>query len=108
MQFSKWVTLGFGALCLVAVAGVVNAQHLYYMAAILLTLPAVSYALGWLTLHGLNFARELPHIAWEGEEGDLIYAATNQTRIARFFLTVHEALPSWITPLDAEPPLFNV
>ena len=36
---SKWVTLLFGALCLIAVAAVLNAQHLYYMAAILLTLP---------------------------------------------------------------------
>lgn len=107
MQFSKWVTLGFGALCLVAVAGVLNAQHLYYMAAILLTLPGVSYGLGWYTLRGLEFDRELPPTAWEGEEGDFIYSATNHTRVSRFFLTIQEPLPSWLAPLDAEPPLFN-
>lgn len=108
MQFSKWVTLGFGALCLVAVAGVLNAQHLYYMAAILLTLPGVSYGLGWLALRGLQFSRELPPTAWEGEEGDIVYVAQNQTRVSRFFLTIHEPFPNWIVSADTEPPLFNV
>src|SRR5205814_443569 len=105
---SKWVTLGFGALCLVAVAGVLNAQHLYYMAAMLLTLPGVSYALGWYPPRGLKFDRELPPTSWEGELGQIVYAARNQTRVSRFFLAVHEPLPSWIVPLDPEPPLFNV
>ncbi|HZO87114.1 MAG TPA: DUF58 domain-containing protein [Chthonomonadaceae bacterium] len=107
MQFSKWVTLGFGALCLMAVAGVLNAQHLYYMSAILLTLPGVSYALGWYALRGLKFTRELPSSAWEGEEGAIVYAAENPTPIARYFLTVREPLPVWIAPLEEEPPLFN-
>ena len=108
MQFSKWVTLGFGALCLMAVAGVLNAQHLYYMSAILLTLPGVSYLLGWFGLRGVTFTRELPSTAWEGEEGALIYAAENHTRLPRYFLQVREALPLWIVPMEAEPPLFNV
>jgi uncharacterized protein (DUF58 family) len=108
MQFSKWITLGFGALCLVAVAGVLRAQHLYYMAAILLTLPGVSYVLGWYALRGLEFSRELPQVAWEGETGALGYAVHNHTRLARFFLSIHEPLPNWIVPEDAEPPLFNV
>lgn len=108
MQYSKWVTLGFGALCLVAVAGVINAPHLYYMAAILLTLPGVSYTLGWFALRGLAFSRELPASAWEGEESQIVYSAQNRTRVARFFLSAHEALPSWIVPLDLESPLFNV
>jgi uncharacterized protein (DUF58 family) len=108
MQVSKWVTLGVGALCLVAVAAVLNAQHLYYMAAILLTLPGVSYGLGWYALRGLTFARELPTGVWEGEESSLVYAARNQTRLTRFFLAIHEPLPSWIESLDTEPPLFNV
>jgi uncharacterized protein (DUF58 family) len=108
MQFSKWITLGFGALCLVAVAGVLRAQHLYYMAAILLTLPGVSYLLGWYALRGLNFTREMPSIAWEGEIGNVGYAVDNPSRFARFFLSIHENLPNWIVPQDTEPPLFNV
>lgn len=108
MQFSKWITLGFGALCLVAVAGVLRAQHLYYMAAILLTLPGISYLLGWNALRGLEFARRLPPTAWEGEEGHLTYEVRNRSPLARFFLTIQEPLPNWIVPLQNTPPLFNV
>jgi uncharacterized protein (DUF58 family) len=108
MQFSKWVTLVFGALCLVAVAGAVNAQHLYYMAAILLTLPGISYLLGWFALRGLEFRRELPRMAWQGEEGEFVYQARNTTHVPRYFLSMQEELPGWITPTEEEPPLFNV
>lgn len=108
MQFSKWVTLLFSALCLVAVAGILRAPHLYYMAAILLTLPGVSYLLGWFALRGLEFEREMPQMAWEGEEGRLNYIVRNPSRIARFFLSVQETLPAWVELVDEDAPLFNV
>lgn len=108
MQFSKWVTLAFGALCMVAVAGVVNGSHLYYMAAILLTLPGVSYAMGWYALRGMEFGREPSPTAWEGEEGSLIYTARNVSNVPRYFLSIHDELPEWIEPIEEEPPLFNV
>ena len=108
MQFSKWITLGFGALCLVAVAALLRATHLYYMAAILLTLPGVSYALGWYALNGLEFTREMPNVAWEGEEGRIAYAAHNPTPIARFFLSIQESLPGWSGEGDEDQSLFNV
>ncbi len=108
MQFSKWVTLAFGALCMVAVAGVANGAHLYYMAAILLTLPGVSYGLGWMALRGLEFGRETTPTAWEGEEGTLVYTAKNASNVTRYFLSVHDELPAWITLETDEPPLFNV
>lgn len=108
MKCSKWVTLGFGALCLVAVAGVLNSPHLYYMAAILLTLPAVSYGLGWFALRGLAFTREVPTSAWAGEGGGIVYGVQNTSSVPRFFLTVDEPLPAWIVPMDDEPILFNV
>ena len=94
MQFSKWLTLGMGALCLIAPAAVLNASHLYYMAAILLTLPGISYGLGWYALRDLEFSRELPPSAWEGEEGDIVYLVRNKTRMPRFFLTVREPYPA--------------
>ena len=108
MQFSKWLTLLFSALCLVAVAGFLRAPHLYYMAAILLTLPGVSYLLGWWALRGLEFERDLPPMAWEGEEGQLNYIVRNPTRIARFFLSVQETLPDWVELRDEDGALFNV
>lgn len=108
MQYTKWVTLGFSALCLVAVATVLRMPHLYYMAAILLTLPGISYLLGWSALRGLEFSRELPSLAWEGDAGAIFYAVRNRSRFSRFFLSIHEPLPSWILATDAEPSLFNV
>jgi uncharacterized protein (DUF58 family) len=108
MQVSKWVTLGAGMIFILIVAAYLNAQHLYYMAAILLTLPAVSYALGWYAMRGLTFSRELPEAGWAGEEGILVYVADNDTPVPRFFLTINESLPDWIEPLDPEPPMFNV
>ncbi len=108
MQFSKWVTLSFGAVCLIAVAGMLNAPHLYYMAAILLTLPGISYLLGWHTLQGLVFSREPQDVFWEGEEGEIIYIVRNRSPIARFFISIQEHFPPWIEPIDPEPPLFNV
>jgi uncharacterized protein (DUF58 family) len=108
MQHSKWIALGFSAVCLIAVATVLRAEHLYYMAAILLCLPGVSYFMGWYGLRGLEFTRELPSTAWEGQEGVLRYRVRNRSRMARYFLTIHEALPEWIVISDVEPPLFNV
>ena len=108
MQVSKWVTLGAGMIFILIVAAYLNAQHLYYMAAILLTLPAVSYALGWYTLRGLTFTREMPESGWAGEEGTLVYVAHNGTPVPRFFLSIQEELPESIQLLDIESPLFNV
>ncbi len=108
MQFSKWLTLGFSAFCLVVVAAVLKAEHLYPMAGLLLTLPGISYLLGWAALRNLKFARELPSLAWEGEETQVIYRVTNPTKIARFFLTIREQVPGWMKFTDPEPPLFNV
>ena len=108
MQLNKWLVLVLGAVCLVIVAGFMRQSHLYYMAAILLTLPGVSYALGWYAQHDLEFTREVPHVAWEGEEGCLNYVVRNPTRLARFFLTIQEPLPVWVSPAEDETPLFNV
>jgi uncharacterized protein (DUF58 family) len=108
MQVFKWVTLGAGMIFILIVAAYLNAPHLYYMAAILLTLPAVSYSLGWYALRGLKFSRIPPEAGWTGEEGVFVYVAKNSTTVPRFFLAIHESLPPWIEPLDAEPPLFNV
>jgi len=108
MQVFKWVTLGAGMVFILIVAAYLNAQHLYYMAAILLTLPAVSYGLGWYAMRGLTFSREFPEAGWVGEEGALVYVAQNTTPVPRFFLAINEPLPEWIEPLDPEPPLFNV
>ena len=108
MQYHKWIFLGFGALCLLVVAGLLNAEHLYYMSAILLTLPAISYGLGWYALHGLTMSREMPSDAWAGEESELCYVIENPSPVARFFLSIREVFPGWIAPTREETALFNV
>lgn len=108
MQYHKWIFLGFGALCLLVVASLVNAEHLYYMSAILLTLPVISYGLGWFALNGLTLRREMPSDAWAGEEGEVCYIVENSSPVARFFLSIHESFPDWIAPTRDETPLFNV
>lgn len=108
MQYHKWIFLGFGALCLLVVASLLNAAHLYYMSAILLTLPLISYGLGWYALSGLTLRREMPTDAWAGEESAVRYVIDNPSPIARFFLSIRESFPSWIAPVREETPLFNV
>ena len=108
MQLSKWVTLAFGAFCLTAVSGVLGTQHLYYMAAILLTLPGISWLLGVFAVRGVAFSRILPPIAWESEVGQIHYLAQNSSKLPRFFFGVYEPFPDWITSLEKEPPLFNI
>ncbi len=108
MQYHKWIFLGFGALCLLVVAGLLNAGHLYYMAAILLTLPLISYGLGWYALNGLTLRREMPSDSWAGEESEVCYIIENPSPVARFFLSIREVFPAWIAPLQEEPVLFNV
>src|SRR5947208_2446535 len=100
MQVSKWLTLLMGAACLIIVAALYSAEHIYFMAALLLTLPAISYVLGWYALRGLEFSRDLPSAAWEGTEGEITYVVRNRTRVPRYFLTVREPYPVWIEPLD--------
>ena len=108
MQFSKWFTLGICALFLVIVATMLGAEQLYPMAALLLTLPAISYAFGWAALQKLRFVRELPSLAWEGEETQIVYRVANPTRLARYFLSIREQVPGWMQFTDPRPPLFNV
>src|SRR5580658_8817175 len=108
MQISKWVALGVAAFCLVAVGGVVNMPHLYYMAAMLVTLPAVSYMLGWFTLSGLEFKRISPSPIWEGEEVEITYLVTNTSRLTRFFVAIQEPTTPRVDSLEMNPPLFIV
>lgn len=108
MQAIKWSTLLFGAIFVVVVAGAINAPHLYYMAAILLTLPGISYLLGFYSLRSLQFRREPPTVAWAGEQGELLYVVENPTRVPRYFISCREPLPDWIEPQSEHPPIFNV
>ncbi len=108
MQISKWVALGVAAFCLVAVGGIVNLAQLYYMAAMLITLPLVSYAIGRWMLRGLEFERQFVSPIWEGEEAEIIYRVTNPSRIPRFSISILTPDQSYLKSVRMEPPLFHV
>ena len=108
MQAFKRLTLALGAILILLVASAVGAPHLFFMAGLLVALAGISYLLGLLSQRGLTFRREMPAMAWEGEEGILVYSVTNPTRLFRFFLMIREPFPEWIEMLEVEPPLFNV
>ena len=107
MQINKWVTLIFGAICLMAVASAMGAQDLYYMAAILLTLPGVSYFFGWYALRGLIFERTAPPLLWAGEEAEIVCVVRNPSPTPRYFLSLQDSLPPGAERSE-EPPLFNL
>ena len=107
MQINKWVTLIFGAICLMAVASAMGAQDLYYMAAILLTLPGVSYFFGWYALRGLIFERDGPPMLWAGEEAEIVCVVRNPTHTPRYFLSLQDTLPQKAERME-EAPLFNL
>ncbi len=107
MQINKWVTLIFGAICLMAVASAMGAQELYYMAAILLTLPGVSYFFGWYALRGLVFERSAPPMLWAGEEAEIVCIVRNPSPTPRYFLSLQDSLPQGAERAE-DPPLFNL
>ena len=108
MQVSKGVTLGVGILFLIIVASMLRAANLYYMAAVLVTLPALSFAIGWHSLRGLIFEREMPSVLWAGEEAEIVYSIQNPSRFTRFFLSISEDFPESVESHEQEPTLFNV
>jgi uncharacterized protein (DUF58 family) len=108
MQISKWVALGVAAFCLVAVGGVVNLAQLYYMAAMLITLPLVSYAIGRWMLRDLVYERQIVFPIWEGEEAEIIYRVTNPSRVPRFSLSVLAPDSANVSAIRMDPPIFHV
>ncbi len=108
MQISKWVALGVAAFCLMAVGGVVNMPHLYFMAAMLISLPMVSYLFGLFSLSSLKVTREIPIVVWEGETVEVTYIVTNRSRITRFFVSIRERAGPFRECRGSEPAVFNV
>jgi uncharacterized protein (DUF58 family) len=105
-QYKRWVIFT-AALFLVISAALVNGPQLYYMAAILLTLPWASYFLGMLALRDLEFSRETPSSGWEGEIATFFIVVRSRARMPRMFLRAQDHLPEWLRVVEPEPPFFN-
>lgn len=104
--YKRWAIFT-AAFFLVISAALINGVHLYYMAALLLTLPWVSYLLGMFALRDLEFAREVPGMGWEGETATFYVVVHSRARTPRLFLQAEDSLPDWLRLEEEAPPLFN-
>jgi len=106
-HYKRWVIFT-AAFFLVLSASLVGSAHLYYMAAILLVLPLISYGLGMVSLRDVAFARELPPSGWDGETVEFRLVVRSTSRMARLFLEARDHLPAWLKPADSESVVFSV
>ena len=105
-HYKRWV-IYTASFFLVLSASLVGSAHLYYMAAILLVLPLISYGLGMIALRDVAFARELPPSGWDGETVEFRLVVRSTSRMARLFLEAHDHLPAWLKPADSESVVFS-
>jgi len=104
----KRATILTAALFLLLAGSVVNGHQLFYMAAFLLALPTVSYVVGLFALRDLEFERETPEAAWEGETVTFRLKVRSRSRLTRLYLQATDSLPRWLEHARGEPVLFNV
>jgi uncharacterized protein (DUF58 family) len=104
----KRMAIFTAAVFLVIAAALVNAAQLYFMAAILLVLPIVSYLVGLLALRDLEFEREIPASGWAGERATFKLCVRSKSRLPRHSIQARDILPEWIVEDEEEPPCVNV
>ncbi len=107
MQRVKWFAI-FISFFFITISGALTGQRqMFFMAGILLMLPAVSYLLGMFALQHLEFSREVPSSGWDGESVEFALIVHSRNRLPRMFLQVRDQLPEWLVPEDPEPTYFN-
>lgn len=106
-QYKRWAIFTAGFFLLIS-ATLVNTPNLYYMGAMLVMLPLISYALGMLSLRDLEFAREAPNSGFEGGTAVFHAKVRSRARLPRMFLQVSELMPHPLEPERAESEFFNV
>lgn len=107
-QHIKRVAVITAALFMIVAGAMTNGQQMYYMAAVLITLPIVAYVLGQLSLRGLEFERKAPDVAWEGETTTFEIAVTSRSRLPRIAVRVVDDLPKFITRQGGPDITFNL
>src|SRR2546427_10746283 len=105
-SYKRWVIYVASAF-LVLAAALTGQPQMYFMAAILLSLPGVSYILGMLALRDLEFSRETPGSGWDGDSVEFHLVVTSRSRSARLCLEAQDHLPEWLEPEDAPTILFS-
>jgi uncharacterized protein (DUF58 family) len=104
-HYKRWV-IYTAALFLLISATLVNTPNLYFMAALLLVLPLISYLLGMIALRDLEFDRETPASGWEGEVATFNLVVRSHARLPKLFLQATDTLPDSLLPVDHDV-MFN-
>src|SRR5260221_4736298 len=105
-HYNRWVIYPASAFLVLAAALTAQPQ-MYYMAAILLSLPLVSYLLGMFALRDLEFTRETPEVGWDGDTAEFHLVVRSKAKTSRLFLEAEDHLPEWLEPENHEPILFK-
>src|ERR1044071_7180499 len=98
MQQYKRLVIYPASMFLVLAAALTAQPQMYYMAAILLCLPVVSYALGMFALKDLEFTRETTGTGWDGDLAEFHLVARSKAKTTRLFLEADDHLPEWLEP----------
>lgn len=98
-HYKRWV-IYTAALFLLISATLVNTPNLYFMAALLLVLPLISYLLGMFALRDLEFDRETPASGWEGEVATFNIVVRSHARLPKLFLQAADLLPDSLIAVD--------
>ncbi len=92
----KRLAIFLASFFLIVSAAVVNVPNLYYMSALLLALPWVSYLMGMVSLRDLHFSRTVPGTGWAGETARFTLIVRSTSRLPRFGLEAQDHLPRWM------------
>lgn len=105
-QYKRWV-IYTASLFLIISAVLINGTNMYFMAALLLMLPLVSYAVGMHSLRDLEFSREAPASGWDGETVTFQLVVRSKSRVPRLVLEARDELPEWLHPESRGPIVFH-
>lgn len=92
----KLAALLFGSLFLYTVALVFRQGSLFFMCAVLLLLPLLSYGLARFSLRAVTCERWVPERLTEGEEAEVRWQIRNRGWLPRFLIQVRDRLPEWL------------
>src|SRR5437764_4531158 len=102
MRASKLTTLLVASIFILVVGMMLNLSLLYWMAGILLSLPAVGWGYAVLQSKGITIRRRLPPVARVGESITVELEAQNTTALPKLQLWLVDALPPGMRP-EARP-----
>ena len=96
MHGIKRIALVTAALFLMAAGAVVNGAQLYFMAALLLCLPCVSYVVARQSLRTIHVARDVPASGWEDEVATFHLVISSRSPLPKLMLQMRDNLPAWL------------